>query len=322
MGYSDFITATATDPLIPTEHSLDIIKAAKEKSLAMSLGKRLPNLAGSSRTLKVEDTLASVYMVNGPSGVNPPGLKQTSDTSWRDVVLTAEELAVVVVVGQNQLDDSKVPIWEEVKDQIAAKMAKAIDEASFVGTVDGVAVWPSWPTGGIRTHAVNAGNTVAFPTGVDLYADVLGASGIYSLVEADGYQIDGVVGAISMKSQLRDCRDGLGNPIFNKDPGSGMTYELDGAPCYFPKNAALSATTGLLVGQWDQFVYSIRQDLTYTLNDTGVISDAAGNIVVNLFQQDSVAVRAVMRLGIALPNPVNMTQETTASRSPFGVVTI
>ena len=322
MGYSDIITATGTDPLIPTEQSADIIKTAGEKSLAMSLGRRLPNLARGSRTLKVEDTLASVYMVNGPSGANAAGLKQTSDTSWRDVVLTAEELAVVVVIGQNQLDDAMVPIWPEVKDQIAAKMAKAFDEAVFVGTVGGVAVWGTWPTGGIRTHAVNAGNTVAFPTGVDLYADLLGASGVFSLVEADGYQIDACVGAISMKSSLRDCRDGLGNPIFNKDPGTGMTYELDGAPCYFPKNAALSATTGLLIGQWDQMVYSIRQDLTYTIATEGVISDAAGNIVVNLFQQDSVAVRAVMRLGWQLPNPVNMTQETTASRSPFGVVTI
>lgn len=322
MGFSDIITATGTDPLIPTEQSAEIIKSTREKSLAMSLGRRLPNLSRGSRTLKVEDTLASVYMVNGPSGSDAAGLKQTSDTSWRDVVLTAEELAVVVVIGQNQLDDAMVPIWPEVKDQIAAKMAKAIDEASFVGTVGGVAVWTSWPTGGIRTHATNAGNNVAFPTGVDLYADLLGASGAFSLVEADGFEVNGVVGAISMKSQLRDVRDSLGNPIFNKDPGAGMTYELDGAPCYFPKNGSLSATTGLLLGDWGQLVYAIRQDLTYTIATEGVISDAAGNIVVNLFQQDSVAVRAVMRLGIALPNPVNMTQETTASRSPFGVVTI
>jgi HK97 family phage major capsid protein len=322
MGFSDLITATGTDPLIPTEQSTDIIKIAGEKSLAMSLGRRLPNLSRGSRTLKVEDTLASVYMVNGPSGTTAPGLKQTSDTSWRDVVLTAEELAVVVVIGQNQLDDAMVPIWPEVKDQIAAKMAKAVDEAAFVGTVGGVAVWTSWPTGGIRTHAVNAGNTVAFPTGVDLYADLLGTSGIFSLVEADGYEVNGVVGAISMQAALRDCRDGLGNPIFHKDPSSKSIADLYGAPMYFPKNGALSATTGMLLGDWSQFVYAVRQDLSYTIATEGVISDAAGNIVVNLFQQDSVALRAVLRIGIAVPNPVNMVQETTASRSPFGVVTI
>ena len=322
MGFSDIITATGTDPLIPTEQSTEIIKSTREASLALTLGRRLPNLARGSRTLKVEDTMASVYMVDGPSGTTAPGLKQTTDTSWRDVVLTAEELAVVVVIGQNQLDDAMVPIWPEVKEQIAAKMAKAIDEAVTVGTVGGVAVWSSWPTGGIRTHAVNAGNTVAFPTGVDLYADLLGASGIFSLIEADGFEVNGVVGAISMQAQLRDCRDGIGNPIFHKDPSSGKLADLYGAPCYFPKNAAMSATTGLILGDWSQLVYSVRQDLTYTIATEGVISDAAGNIVVNLFQQDAVAIRAVMRLGIALPNPVNMTQETTASRSPFGVVTI
>jgi len=326
VGYSDFITATGTDPLIPTEQSMEIIKSTKELSLAQQLGRRLPNLSRKTRTLKVEDTLASVYMVNGPSGTDPAGLKQTSTTSWRDVVLTAEELAVIVVISQEQLDDAMVPIWPEVQGQIAAKMAAAWDEAVFGGTVGGVAHFASWPTGGVRAHAVSAGNSGAIGAYTDVYEAILGetaagVAGVEGMIEADGYQMTGALAAIDFKRKLRNCRDTDGQPIFNKLPGTGMQYELDGAPCLFPMNDSMPASTNVIVGQWDQLVWALRQDLTYTLNVDGVITDAAGKVTTNLFQQDSVALRAVMRIGFALPNPVNQVNETTATRSPFAVLT-
>ena len=55
--------------------------------------------------------------------------------------------------------------------------------------------------------------------------------------------------------------------------------------------------------------------------DQAVIQDAAGNTIYNLAQQDMIALRAVMRLGFALPNPINRLQPTEASRAPFAVLT-
>ena len=55
--------------------------------------------------------------------------------------------------------------------------------------------------------------------------------------------------------------------------------------------------------------------------DQAVIKDAAGNTIYNLAQQDMVALRAVMRLGFALPNPINRMQQTAANRAPFSVLT-
>jgi hypothetical protein len=70
-------------------------------------------------------------------------------------------------------------------------------------------------------------------------------------------------------------------------------------------------------GDFDQLVYSIRQDITFKLLDQAVIQDSAGTIIFNLAQQDMVALRAVMRLGWQLPNPINRVQPTAASRYPF-----
>jgi len=55
--------------------------------------------------------------------------------------------------------------------------------------------------------------------------------------------------------------------------------------------------------------------------DQAVIQDAQGNIVYNLAQQDMVALRCVMRLGFALPNPINRLDATAATRCAFSVLT-
>ncbi|MCU0503881.1 MAG: hypothetical protein MUC51_19345 [Anaerolineae bacterium] len=52
-----------------------------------------------------------------------------------------------------------------------------------------------------------------------------------------------------------------------------------------------------------------------------MIQDGAGNIIFNLAQQDMVALRAVMRLGFALPNPINRMNQTAATRCAFSVLT-
>jgi hypothetical protein len=82
----------------------------------------------------------------------------------------------------------------------------------------------------------------------------------------------------------------------------------------------VAATCTSIAGQWDQLVYAIRQDMTYKLLDQAVIQDAAGNIVYNLAQQDMVAMRVVIRLGFALPNPLNRMVAAAATRFPFSVL--
>ena len=75
-------------------------------------------------------------------------------------------------------------------------------------------------------------------------------------------------------------------------------------------------------GDFRQLVYAMRQDITYTVTTTGVITDASGQIIYNLFQQDMTAMRVVMRMGWQLPNPPNWIKQTDSdtSRYPFAVL--
>ena len=97
---------------------------------------------------------------------------------------------------------------------------------------------------------------------------------------------------------------------------------LDGAPMYFPENGGFDASKAqLIAGNFKKLVYSIRQDVTVKLLDQGVIQDpSTKEIVYNLAQQDMVALRVVMRMGWALPNPATR-MNADRSKVPFAFLT-
>jgi hypothetical protein len=115
--------------------------------------------------------------------------------------------------------------------------------------------------------------------------------------------------------------EALGQPIFVRSMQEASRYDLDGSPIYFPTDGSIDASTALLfTGQWDQLVWAMRQDITYKVLDQAVIQDGSGNIMYNLAQQDMVALRAVIRLGFALPNPINRVNSTASTRLAFSAL--
>lgn len=313
MPYGNLIDRTNdAAALIPEEVSREIIQAVPVNSAIMSVARQLPNMSRKQQRMPVMSSLLTAYFVTGDTG-----LKQTSEMAWENKYINAEELAVIVPIPESVLDDVDYDVWAEIRPRIAEAFSKAFDAAVIHGTNAPT----SWPTN-IVSAAGTASNTVALGTGTDVYDDLLGTGGTLATVEADGYMVTGHVAAMSMKARLRGLRDANGQPIFLRSMTDTTVYELDGGPVEFPTNGGIDATAALMIsGDWNQVVYSIRQDITYKMLDQAVITDASGNIVYNLAQQDMVAMRAVMRLGWQVPNPVNAMQETAASRYPLAVLT-
>lgn len=161
------------------------------------------------------------------------------------------------------------------------------------------------------TLARQAGNNVSPAAGKDYYDLILGENGVFAQVEDDGFGVSGAIAAMTFKSKLRGLRDTTGQPIFKNNMQEVSRYTLDGAPITFPENGGFYPDIAqLVVGDFSQAVYSIRQDVTVKILDQGVIQDpATKEIVYNLAQQDMTAIRIVFRMGWALPNPATRMNE-------------
>jgi len=325
MPYNSVISRTDAAALIPQEVSAEILKHVAETNPLMSLARKLPNMSSSQRRIPVMSALATAYFVSGDTG-----LKQTTDVTWANVYIDAEELAVIVPIPEAVLDDSSYDVWGEVRPAVEEALSLAISGAVLYGTN----IPASWTTNlgaaGLVARCTAASHTISAAAYTDLYEAVLGETaggvdGLYMLVEADGFQVTGNIAHLSMKGLLRNTRDVNGLPIFRAANGSTQaktTYELDGTPIYFPSDGSMVAATSLMIsGDWSQLVYAMRQDITYKILDQAVIQDATGAIVYNLAQQDMVALRAVMRLGFALPNPINRMNATALTRCAFATLT-
>ncbi len=317
MGAFDrMITRSDVQSLIPEDVSRDIVKGVSEMSTIMRLARRLPDMSKNQRRMPVLGSLPTAYFVSRAAG-GASGLKKTTKMTWANKYLDAEEIACIIPIGEDVLDDVDYDIWGQIRDPIMEEFGRVFDGAVIFGTNAPT----NWPTD-LVTAATAAGNAVAFGTGADLYADLMDENGVIAKLEADGFMATGHLAAISIRGKLRGLRDANGNPIYVTDMSARTGYTLDGGPIEFPKNSCwVAASADLISGDWSQLVFSMRKDMTYKILDQAVIQDEAGQIMYNLAQQDMVALRCVMLLAWQVPNPISKLQETEASRFPFAVLT-
>lgn len=314
MPANSIISRNDLSGLIPEPVSREIIQGVTEGSAVLRMGRKLPNMTSKTQTLNVLDALPMAYWVDGDTGY-----KQTSKQAWDKKKIYAEELAVIIPIPEAALDDANYDIWGEIRPRIVDAMGQRIDEAVLFGT-NKPASWRD----SILTTATAAGNVVArAASNPDLYQELLGENGVFAKVEADGFDVSGVMAAVGMKAMLRGLVDSNKQPIFKEIGGmqDRSRYALEGAPMDFPKNGAFDASKALLIaGDFNQLVYAIRQDVTYKiLTEATIVDPSTKEVIYSLAQQDMVALRAVMRLGWEIPNPINYMQPTAANRCPFAV---
>ena len=308
---TQIIDRTGADSLIPEERAREIIQGVVTQSAVLQRGRKLPNMSSKTYKMPVLDMLPIAYFVDGDTGT-----KKTTKQAWDKKVITAEEIAVIVPIPEAVLEDSDYDIWGEVRPRIVEAFGKVIDGA-ILFDVNKPTTWRD----GIVTTATKANFVVSLADGDNLYDKIMSEDGVISKVEESGYFVNGHMADISMRAKLRGLKDTTGQPIFKSDMQNGTTYSLDGSPMSFPNNGAFDRSKALMIsGDFNQLVYAIRQDITFKLFTEGVVQNTDGTIAYNLMQNDMVALRAVMRLGWEIPNPINSVQSDKTKRCPFAIL--
>jgi HK97 family phage major capsid protein len=288
--------------LVPEDISYQIIQEAAKSSGALGLGRRYPMSSKKSR-VSVIDAFPEAYFVNGDTG-----LKQTTNMSWDHIWMEAEPIASLVVIPDDYIDDSAVPLWNEIRPRVAEAIGRTLDGAIFWG-VNKPATWTS---DYLYHGAIVAGN-VATETS-DLGSDI---AKLAEDMAVDGVEINGFAARPGYNWKLSQLR--VANaPVFSTSLQtntltSPVPNSLYGYPLQVVSNGTWqSAKASLVMGDWSRMVVGVRQDITYSIHSDAVITDADGKVVFNAMQQDSKVMRVVARYGYTIVNPT-----TSLATRPF-----
>ncbi|MBR5202928.1 MAG: phage major capsid protein [Clostridia bacterium] len=281
----------------------EIIEGSIKQSAVLQMFRRLPNMSSNKMKMRVLDSLPMAYWVDAETN---NGRKKLTKMAWDNKFITAEELAVIVPIKEDVLDDASYDIWADVRPRIVEAIGKAVDLAVLTGV--------NKPTGfrtDLLTSILNAGAVVTQKADQTLYSVINDAM---VRVEESGYNPSGIIGGVGVKGQFRMMLDTSGQPIAGTEIGN--------LPKHYVDNGAWDKDKSLMVvGDFSQAVYSIRQDVTYKILDQAVIQDpATGEILYNLAQEDMVALRVVFRMGWEIPNPINALNPDEATRFPFASI--
>jgi HK97 family phage major capsid protein len=308
MPYNSIISRTDAAALIPETVSNELLEGLVNQSAALTLFRQV-RMASNQTRMPVISALPTAYFVTGDTG-----LKQTTEVNWDNKYLNVEELAAIVPIPEAVLDDTNFDVWGSVRPLLEQAIARALDAAIFFGTNKP----SSWPTA-IVAAAVSAGNYLARGTNAAAAGGVAGdLSALFALIEADGFDVNGLIGNVAYRGRLRDVRDA--NGVRQLDVTSDSAY---GIPVRYPMRGLWpsgASAAEVIAGDFTQGILGIRQDFTYKVLDQAVITDGSGAIQYNLAQQDMVALRVVFRVAFQVANTINYDQGTEGSRYPFGVL--
>jgi HK97 family phage major capsid protein len=309
--YNSLISRVDSASLVPETVSREMLgRVRRETSAVLQLFRRVP-VSGTQVRFPILSALPIAYWVTGDTG-----LKQTTEAAWTNKYLNIEELACIVPIPENVVDDLEsagVDVWDEVRPDVEEAIGRSLDAAVFFGT-NAPATFPT----NVSAAALAAGNTTAEDATAaegGIQDDIDTAIG---LVEDDGFDPSGIVAARSLRGRLRRARTTAGERLTGINEGLTEYMGLDIA---YPMRGLFPATIRAFVGDFTEFAIGVRQDIDFKILTEAVIQDGSGAIVYNLAQQDMVAARFTFRAGWQVSNRLNFDQTVEANRYPVARIT-
>jgi HK97 family phage major capsid protein len=297
--------------MVPEQVSGAMLEALSTSSAVLALATRIP-VSRKQVRFPILSALPAAYFVDGDLG-----LKQTTKVEWANKYMNVEEIAVIVPIPEAVLDDAGFDIFGSIRPLLEGAIARKLDAAIVFGD-DKPATWDDDLVG----LATAAGNTVVLGTATQAEGGIAeDFNQLFGSVEENGYSVNGVIAAPGLRTSLRGARDTTGQMLADLTGGSilGARLITDAMPGMWTGNVRAVA------GDFSKVVIGLRQDVTYKVLDQAVLTDDQGAVVLNLAQQDAVALRVVFRVGYAVANPLNYENEGTfdphgvSSSAAFGI---
>jgi HK97 family phage major capsid protein len=295
--------------LIPEELKAEVLRIAETQyGVARREMLYLP-FTGPGNTRKIP-TLASSVTVGW---VNEGAKKGGTNPTFGLVTQTLKKLAAIIPFTEELLEDSAVNLTQLVAQLFAEAVAKEEDIQFFRGTGS------PW-TGLLNNGSVNVVNMGAGEDMSDITADDL-----LDMIDATP------AGALSgakfylhrhALSYIRKLKDVTSGQYIYQNPGNGLPgtiwnypYELvEACP---DKTAGEAQATGIIAFGNLKLgaVFGDKQQIRAKVLDQATITDGDGSTVINLAEQDMVALRLEERVGYVMALPTAVTVLKTGAVS-------
>jgi HK97 family phage major capsid protein len=280
--------------IIQEEYSNELLATAVSNSVALRAFRRV-DMGTKTTNLPVLATIPEADFV-AESATADEGKKPTSAATWGNKTLVAEEIAVIIPVHENAVDDATTDVLDEITRQGGAAIGRKLDGAVLFGD-DKPA---SWTSDDLLAAAVAASQTVQHDTTLgsedDLGGAILQAAG---LVDEAGWEPSDVLAPRGLRYRLANLRNADGTPIFlpslSSTPGAvDMIAGLDAnwaSGLVWDRSAAEA-----FVVDASRIIIGVRQDITVKFLDQATVGG------INLAERDMVALRFKARYAYVLGN--------------------
>lgn len=276
--------------LIADEYAPGVLSAAEAASVVLSAFGTVP-MGTKTIRMPVVAALPSAGFVS-ESATDASGAKPTSKVIWSNKDLVAEEIAVIIPVHENVIDDAT----EDILDDIAKLGGQAIGKVLDAAVMFGVGKPASWTSADLVAAATAAGNIAqvgAAGTDEDLGGSFYKAA---ELVADDGFDPSAVLAKLALKFRLANLRNANGDPIFIESLSAGVgDGSIAGLTAHLNRNGAWDSTLseGIVVDP-ALVKIGVRQDITVKFLDQATVGG------INLAERDMVALRFKARYAYVL----------------------
>jgi HK97 family phage major capsid protein len=290
----DGITQADAEALFDEALASELINALPKKSAALQ-GLTVVPMGTKTARIPVLSALPTAAFLNASQEVKPQ-----SEAAWANKLLTAEEIAVIIPIDENVIADASVDVVGRTIDLIVQEFGRVLDAAVFFGT----GAPSTFPVGGLF------GNAALVP-GTGVISDDLNA--LFSAVEDLGNDVTDVFSSRALRSVLRGQKDGNGAPLYVPNEGNPNVGSIYGVQTQYPLGWDKTKADAIALDD-SCAIIGLRSDVK-----TKILTEASLTGFGNLAERDSIAIRAVMRVGFTLANPASM--ENPAATLPIAALT-
>lgn len=260
----------------------DFLDQTSEGSVILSAFPTRPMTEGTER-LPVANGGAEAHFVKQwrkDDGDNADAIKPTSIIDWTDQELVAEEIAHIIAVHDNDIQDASIDLLSDITRQGAEAVSRKLDNVILNGGAPA-----TWAKSFDEAAAVSGQEILVGTDAVDTLDALVQAEGLLS---DSGFNDPVFITRKSLANRIRYARDSKGNLL-----GAGDVLG-DFNPVFASNNLLDNGVEGYLVDRTSVLV-GVRSDLQVKL-----LTEATLTGVGNLAELDMTGVRFAFRAGYAL----------------------